>query len=133
MKDGPSALIPGSQKSPGSEKTPPRRQPEISVRKCFDLLELRPAKNTVTPPVNPPDTCPPLWTWLTSTHASQARSLWRDQRSHQHPFRARRAVEILEDGSSPNVDAGADDRSVRLLYGALLVVDGKLEWSLDLG
>ena len=25
---GPSALIPGSQKSPGSEKTPPRRQPE---------------------------------------------------------------------------------------------------------
>ena len=46
---GPSALVPGSQKSPGSEKTPPRRQPKNSARKCTDLLELRPSKNTVTP------------------------------------------------------------------------------------
>ena len=46
---GPSALIPGSQKSPGSEKTPPRRQPEKSTRSGINLLELRPPKNTVTP------------------------------------------------------------------------------------
>ena len=46
---GPSALIPGSQKSPGSEKTPTRRQPEISVRNGINLLELRPSKNTVIP------------------------------------------------------------------------------------
>ena len=42
-------MIPGSQKSPGSEKTPPRRQPEISVRNGINLLELRLSKNTVTP------------------------------------------------------------------------------------
>ena len=46
---GPSALIPGSQKPTGSEKTPPRRQLQISARKCINLLELRPSKNTVTP------------------------------------------------------------------------------------
>ena len=46
---GPSALIPGSQKSPGSEKTPPRRQLQISARNGINLLELRPSKNTVTP------------------------------------------------------------------------------------
>ena len=49
-------MVPGSQKSPGSEKTPPRRQLENFVRKCFDLLELRPSKNTVTPlGYNPPE------------------------------------------------------------------------------
>ena len=36
-------------KSPGSEKTPPRRQPEIFLRNGINLLELRPSKNTVTP------------------------------------------------------------------------------------
>ena len=36
-------------KSPGSEKTPPRRQLQISARNGINLLELRPSKNTVTP------------------------------------------------------------------------------------
>ena len=55
VRTGPSALIPGSQKSPGSEKTPPRRQPEKSVRNGTSLLELRPSKNTVTPVLHPLD------------------------------------------------------------------------------
>jgi hypothetical protein len=42
-------LIPWSQKPPGSEKTPPRRQVEKSARICVSLLELRPSKSTVTP------------------------------------------------------------------------------------
>ena len=46
-------MIPGSQKSPGSEKTPPRRQLQFSVRNGIKILELRPSKNTVTPVQRP--------------------------------------------------------------------------------
>ena len=43
-------MIPGSQKPPGPEKTPPRRQNKICARKGINLLELRPSQNYVTPP-----------------------------------------------------------------------------------